>query len=103
MVGLALDAILSFSRFPLRLAVYAGLLLWVVSFAYAVYALYVKFFRGTAVPGWTSIVIVGSLIGGFQSILLGLVGEYVGRLYEEVKRRPLYLVAETYGFEPGDR
>lgn len=103
MVGLALDAILSFSRFPLRLAVYAGLLLWVVSFTYAFYALYAKFIKHSVVPGWTSIVIVGALIGGFQSILLGLVGEYVGRLYEEVKRRPLYLVAETWGLEPGDR
>lgn len=99
MAALALDAIFSFSRFPLRLAVYTGLLMWVVSFSYAVYALYIKFLGDTAVPGWASIVIVGSLIGGFQSILLGLVGEYVGRLYEEIKRRPLYLVARTHGFD----
>ncbi len=97
MAALALDAILSFSRFPLRLAVYTGLLMWIVSFAYAIYALYVKFVTRTVVPGWTSIVIVAALIGGFQSILLGLVGEYVGRLYEEIKRRPLYLVARGYG------
>lgn len=99
MAALALDAILSFSRFPLRLAVYIGLLMWVVSFAYAIYALYIKFSVQTAVPGWASIVIVGSLIGGFQSILLGLVGEYVGRLYEEIKRRPLYLVARAHGLD----
>ncbi len=100
MAALALDAILSFSRFPLRLAVYTGLLLCAVSLAYSFYALNMKFIQRTAVPGWTSIVIVASLIGGFQSILLGLVGEYVGRLYEEVKRRPLYLVAQSYGLEP---
>jgi glycosyltransferase involved in cell wall biosynthesis len=99
MAALALDAIFSFSRFPLRLAVYGGLILWVVSLAYAVYAMYVKFGRGTAVPGWTSIVIVASMIGGFQSILIGLVGEYVGRLYEEIKRRPLYLVARAHGLD----
>lgn len=100
MAALALDAILSFSRFPLRLAVYIGLLMWIVSLAYAAYALYVKFIGHSAVPGWTSIVIVGCLVGGFQSILLGLVGEYVGRLYEEIKRRPLYLVASACGLDP---
>lgn len=94
MAALALDAVFSFSRFPLRLAFYSGLLLWLVSLAYAGYAVWVKT-QGQVVPGWTSIVIIGALIGGFQSILLGLVGEYVGRLYEEVKRRPLYLVAAT--------
>ncbi|MBI3664821.1 MAG: glycosyltransferase family 2 protein [Acidobacteria bacterium] len=99
MAALALDAILSFSRFPLRVGFYAGLLLWLVSCVYAAYALYVKFVKDTVVPGWTSIIIVGTLIGGFQSILLGLIGEYVGRLYEETKRRPLYLVARAYGLE----
>src|SRR5262249_11231533 len=103
MAALALDAILSFSRFPLRLAVYTGLLMWIVSFAYAIYALYMKFITRAVVPGWASIVIVASLIGGFQSILLGLVGEYVGRLYEEIKRRPLYLIARTYGVAANER
>jgi dolichol-phosphate mannosyltransferase len=60
--------------------------------AYAGYAVYVRFVLGQAVPGWTSLVIVNVFFSSIVLVCLGFVGEYVGRIFEEVKRRPLYLV-----------
>lgn len=100
MTRLALDGVTSFSTSPLRLSVYFGLVCAALSFAYIVYALYIKFFH-QAVLGWTSTLIAVLFLGGVQLVSIGILGEYVGRIYEEAKGRKPYLVAEEIGF-PGN-
>lgn len=97
MVLLALDAVVSFSTLPLRLAFYCGLLLAGVSGCYLIYVLYVALFTSRAVPGWASVLAVVLLLGSAQLLLLGLIGEYVARIYDETRRRPLYLVMDQAG------
>jgi dolichol-phosphate mannosyltransferase len=84
----------SFSIVPLRLATFCGLLSALAGFLYGIYALIVKYVFHTAIIGWTSIVILILLLGGIQLLCLGIIGEYVGKLYEESKNRPLYLVKD---------
>lgn len=90
----AMDAITSFSVKPLRLAFYAGFLLCGVAFAVFAYSIYVWFASNT-VRGWTSIVSILLFFFASQFIVLGLIGEYLGRLYLEVKRRPLFIIDEV--------
>ena len=94
MAGFAMDGITSFSTLPLRLATYLGVLVGVGAVAVAVWAAVQHFIRHVTIQGWTSLIIVVSLIAAAQFLLLGIVGSYVGRIYEQVKRRPLYIVAE---------
>jgi polyisoprenyl-phosphate glycosyltransferase len=94
MAGFAMDGITSFSTLPLRLATYLGLLVGLFSLAVAAWALEEHFIRHVTIQGWTSLMIVVTLIAAAQFLLLGIVGSYVGRIYEQVKRRPLYIVAE---------
>ena len=94
MAGFAMDGITSFSTLPLRLATYLGLLVGLFSLAVAGWALEEHFIRHVTIQGWTSLIIVVTLIAAAQFLLLGIVGSYVGRIYEQVKRRPLYIVAE---------
>jgi polyisoprenyl-phosphate glycosyltransferase len=94
MARFAMDGITSFSTVPLRLATYVGLLVGAVSLVVAVWAAIQHFIRHVTIQGWTSLIIVISLIAAAQFLLLGIVGSYVGRIYEQVKRRPLYIVAE---------
>jgi len=94
MVRFANDAILSFSFVPLRLATGFGLLVSISAFAYAVYAVYLKIGPNVTLPGWASLMVAIVFLGGVQLVCLGILGEYVGRVYDEVKARPLYLVAE---------
>jgi dolichol-phosphate mannosyltransferase len=89
---LALDGIFSFSTTPLQIATWSGVIVSMGAFSYAIYALYEKLVSGKTVQGWTSIVVVTLLLGGIQLITLGILGSYVARIYEEVRRRPLYLV-----------
>ena len=91
MLRLALDGIASFSTVPLRLLSGLGIVSAILSFLGVVYALFIRLFTHTWVPGWTMLFIGMLLIGGVQMISLGIVGEYVGRIYDEAKRRPLYL------------
>ena len=98
MARLALDGITSFSVAPLRLATVFGFIVSLLGFAYAVYALVVKI-AGNAVTGWTSLIIVVLLLGGVQLITLGVIGEYIAKIYLETKKRPLYIVDETLGLE----
>lgn len=98
----ALDGIFSFSAFPLRIATYFGLMVSFISFVYAVYAIYARLFTDAAVPGWTSVLVVILFLGGVQLISMGAVGEYVNRIYNEVKRRPMYLIRETIGLNKED-
>ena len=94
MLHFALDGITAYSRAPLRIAFYTGLLLGIGSFALLGHVLYIKFFTEEAVPGWATTSASIFLLGGLNLIGLGIVGEYVGRIFEEVKQRPLYLVRE---------
>jgi polyisoprenyl-phosphate glycosyltransferase len=99
MVRLATDGLLSFSTKPLRLVLDIGFVVSIMAFLFGIGTLISKFFGAFLVPGWLTIVLVTSFIGGIQLIVIGVVGEYVGRIYDEVKARPLYLVRELHGFE----
>ncbi|CAN5645051.1 glycosyltransferase family 2 protein [soil metagenome] len=88
----ALEGITSFSTAPLRLATYLGVATALVAFLYALWVIVKAMFFGDAVAGWPTMMAVILFLGGVQLIALGLIGEYLGRLYEESKQRPLYLV-----------
>lgn len=96
MLNLALDAITSFSTVPLKLITSLGFFVSFLSFLGILYAFYSKFFRPEAtVGGWTFTVISIFFISGVQMIMLGILGTYVGRIYNEVKGRPLYIVSSV--------
>ena len=96
MIRFALDAMTGFSTAPLRFASHFGLALTGASLLLFVY-IAIGFFTGSAVQGWTSTMLVVVLLGAVQMFVLGMIGEYLGRLYVESKRRPLYLVADVAG------
>ncbi len=98
MVNFALDATTSFSRKPLKLAGYTGFMLSIASFVYLFITIYLKLFTDKTVSGWASIVSVSLLFNGVVLIMLGIMGEYIGRIYDEVKNRPLYIIKEKTGF-----
>lgn len=95
MIAFALAGITSFSVKPLHFATLAGFALSGLATVYALYAVYIYFFTDTAVAGWTSVLASVLFIGGFQLIILGIIGEYIGKMFIEVKRRPHYIVKET--------
>jgi glycosyltransferase involved in cell wall biosynthesis len=95
MLRLALDAITSFSVVPLRFSTYLGMFISVGSVLVAFWALLEKYAFNSVVPGWTATVVLVSLLSSVQLLMIGILGEYVGRVYEQVKGRPLYLVGET--------
>lgn len=94
----ALDGITSFSFFPLKIWSYMGLVISLISLLYALFLIVRTFIFGIDVPGYASLMVAVLFFGGIQLITLGIIGEYLGRVYEEVKRRPLYFVRESYGF-----
>jgi dolichol-phosphate mannosyltransferase len=100
MVSFAVDGIVSFSYAPLRLAVWTGFLVLGLALLGIIYAVLLRFFADPSqwVRGWASIFVAILFMGGVQLISLGIIGEYVGRIYGEVKQRPLYLVWERFGF-----
>jgi len=95
MLSFALDAITSFSTTPIRIVTGLGFVL--VAFCVVVlgWTVYIKVFTNSAVQGWTSLLIVVLLLGGMQLVSLGIIGQYVGRIFEEAKQRPLFVVGET--------
>lgn len=95
---MAVYAILSFSQMPLRLASVLGLFTLLLGLAYGVYILYAKLTGLTLERGWTGMMLTVLILGGVQLLCLGVIAEYLGRVYEEVKRRPLYVVRERIGF-----
>jgi glycosyltransferase involved in cell wall biosynthesis len=95
MVRFALDGITSFSVLPLRFSTYLGIAMNIGSMAIILWALLAKYVFERVVPGWTFIVVLVAVFSGVQLLMVGILGEYVGRIYEEVKRRPLYIVADT--------
>lgn len=96
MFHFALDGITSFSRRPLRWALYAGLLFGLGSMTLLTHVLYVKYIINDAVPGWSTLAASVLFLGGIQLVGIGIVGEYVGRIFEEVKQRPLYIIREHF-------
>jgi len=92
-----MSKISSFSVIPLRLATIVGLLTSGISFSGIIYAFYSKFISGSAIPGWASSVAILSFLLGVLFILIGLIGEYIGRILVEVMHRPRYLIWEKIG------
>ena len=97
--NLALDGIASFSLIPLKVWSYLGLSVSFVSLLYASFLIIRTLIFGIDVPGYASLMVTILFLGGIQLITLGIIGEYLGRVYEEVKGRPLYVVRKCYGFE----
>jgi polyisoprenyl-phosphate glycosyltransferase len=96
MMRLALDAITGFSTTPLRLASHLGIGLAFISILLMVY-IFAGWLSGNAIQGWTSMMLIVVMLGAAQMFVLGMIGEYLGRLYMESKKRPLYIVAEIKG------
>lgn len=94
MLSFALDGITSFSVKPLRFIVYLGLFFILIALAAIVYAL-VSYFQGHVVPGWSSLLVSLWFIGGAILLAVGVIGEYVGKIYSEVKRRPRYFIEQS--------
>jgi dolichol-phosphate mannosyltransferase len=99
MLGFAADGIVSFSMAPLRIALSLGFLVSFASIFLGVLAVVLKLTGLYAAPGWASLVVGVSLLGGIQLVVLGVIGEYVARIHEEVKRRPLFLVRDAVGLD----
>ncbi|MGE5340244.1 MAG: glycosyltransferase family 2 protein [Candidatus Omnitrophota bacterium] len=94
MIGFALTGITSFSLKPLRLSIMLGVFFAVLAFIYGIYAIVMKIFTNQAIPGWASVLVSVLFIGGIQLIVMGIIGEYIGKLFMESKRRPHYLIRE---------
>lgn len=94
MFKLALDAITSFSPKPLRISLYLGMTAVIPCLIYSVYAIY-RHFTGETIEGWTSLLLVVLLLGGIQLISIGIIGEYLARVFTEIKSRPLYIIKEV--------
>ncbi len=95
----ALDAITSFSSVPLKVWSYVGVVVSILAFLYALFLAGLTIVRGVVVPGYASIMVAVLFLGGVQLITLGIIGEYLARIYNEVKGRPLYLVRGRWGFD----
>jgi glycosyltransferase involved in cell wall biosynthesis len=95
----ALDAITSFSSVPLKVWSYVGVGVSIFAFLYALFLAGLTIVRGVVVPGYASIMVAVLFLGGVQLITLGIIGEYLARLYNEVKGRPLYLLRGRWGFD----
>jgi dolichol-phosphate mannosyltransferase len=99
MAKLALDGIISFSTIPLHLATLLGICAAGLGFLFALWAVFMKVSGHYVVPGWASMMVAVLFVGGVQLITLGVVGEYIGRIYDEVRQRPLYLIRDVKGFD----
>lgn len=101
MLALAMNGVMSFSDAPLRLAIWTGSFVSLLAIAYGIYVILLRLSDPDLVPGWTSIIVIVAFLSGINMLLTGIVGLYVGRIHNEVKERPLYLVRESAGFESG--
>ena len=98
MVKFALDGITTFSYKPLKLATYLGFFVSFLSFLYLLVVLYLKLFTEQTVSGWASVLSVSLIFNGVVLMILGIIGEYIGRIYDETKNRPLSVIREKKGF-----
>ncbi len=96
MIKFALDGITSFTAFPLKIASHLGMLLALLGFFYGIYVIGLKIFTDQTIVGWASLTVVVLILGGAQLITIGVIGEYIGRIYDESKNRPLYIVEGIY-------
>jgi len=94
MIQFALTGITGFSIKPLTFSIKLGFVIAIFAFIYGVYALYIRLFTNTSIEGWASLLIVTALIGGIQLITIGILGEYLGKLFIEQKQRPSYIIKE---------
>jgi hypothetical protein len=99
MLRFAVDGVVSFSVVPLRAATLIGFAVSALAGLGIVYAFAMRLFTDVWVTGWTTLVIAVLMLGGVQLLALGIIGEYVGRIYGESKRRPLYLLQDRDGFD----
>jgi dolichol-phosphate mannosyltransferase len=102
MLKFAFDAITSFSYKPLKLASYVGFLLSFFSFIYLLIVVYLKIFTTNTITGWASILAVNLFFNGIILMILGIIGEYIGRIYDEAKGRPLYVIRDLKNFNQGE-
>lgn len=99
MIKFAVDGITSFSTLPLRFATWMGIFSGFVAIGAVFWVIYEKLYASGVVPGWATIMIAVSLGSSAQLIMTGILGEYIGRIFEEVKRRPLYIISEEINFK----
>ena len=97
MLSLAWQGITSFSNVPLKFITGLGLLVSLISFAVTIWAIWIKLFTELAIPGWASTVLHIYFLGGIQLLCLGIIGEYLAKIYMETKRRPRYIIEKTTG------
>jgi dolichol-phosphate mannosyltransferase len=103
LIKLATDGLVSFTKVPLQMGTYLGLLISIIGLAYAAYSSFAYFFREGLPPGWTTIITLILIIGGLTLIMLGVTGLYVAAIFDEVKNRPLYVVQTQYGLKNKDK
>src|SRR5690606_4480663 len=94
MISLAVDGITSFSSVPLRLIAMMGMIIFMLSIGLSIWVLGTKLFTDNALPGWASSVLPMYLLGGIQLLSIGVLGEYVAKMYMETKKRPRYFIQE---------
>jgi polyisoprenyl-phosphate glycosyltransferase len=94
MFALAISGITGFSIKPLRISTLIGISIAFLSLIYGIYALYIKFFTDKSIEGWTSVFFMVAFIGGVQLIMIGILGEYIGNIFIESKKRPHYIISE---------
>lgn len=99
MITFSIHGITSFSTYPLKMASSLGLLVSISGFFYLLYVIYLALFTDRTVEGWASMMVVILFLGGVQLLSLGIIGEYIGRINEEVKKRPNYIISELINFE----
>jgi dolichol-phosphate mannosyltransferase len=102
MFRLAGDAVIGFSSRPLRIGLNLGFVVSALSILFGISAVVSKIAGVFVVPGWTSIMVLVGIVGGIQLVVLGIIGEYIAHIFDEVKRRPLYVVSRLHGIEPED-
>ncbi len=94
-----IDGLTSFSTLPLRIWTYVGLLISMFAFSYGIWIIFRTLFFGEVVKGFPTIMVTILFLGGLQLFSFGILGEYIGRLYQEVKKRPLYIIKEKINME----
>ena len=95
MIKFAFDGITSFSTKPLKMALNIGFVFSFFGFLLIILLIYLKLFTNHMLEGWTSVMVAIVFMGGIQLIMLGVIGEYVGRIYDEVRERPMYIIKDV--------